>query len=462
MKIGLPNLFRSKAQATAAVENKADKELEIKSYGAFGMPYSNVYAGFGWYELVAFQSLVYFRNCSPVFNGVDLIAEKVADIRPYVYDTKKKKYVNNHPVLDLLNHPFGDTTYSEFMKELCIFYLVTGNNYTVLTGNVKREPLEMMNIHPGEVIIAPSPRDGYNGTYNVNRYPNSSTFNRREKGGYWRYINDDQQQELWQIRTFNARDQYNTGYYGMSRLLPIVYEIEQHLHSSRHNLSLLVSGAKLSMIVKTLQPLPEEQLQAMRSQISAAYQGSANTGKVMLINGGFDVEEMGMNNTDMDFLNLKKDITYGIYNTLKIPLPLIAPDHSTMNNLEKSMLMLYDNAVLPMAKRAFEELTMYLMPRYPGSENLILKYKEEEITALEPRRMENLKFKKELKIYTVNEMRALVGEKPLKGQDADSVFMPASEVPIANVEDIDLEKDLTEDLTKGRVVYTDFANKKAK
>jgi hypothetical protein len=89
-----------------------------------------------------------------------------------------------------------------------------------------------------------------------------------------------------------------------------------------------------------------------------------------------------------------------------------------MDNFDKSMIAFYDQAVLPIANRIFSELTNFLMPRYGGNEDLILSYDVGDITALEPRRNEQMKVLKDLGIFTINQLRAETGADPLQGGNA--------------------------------------------
>jgi HK97 family phage portal protein len=425
------------------------REMEIKSFGGYGLPYTNMFSNYGWYDLVAQQSLIYYRNCSPVADAIDKISQAVAAIRPRVKDLKTDKYIE-HPVLELLKRPFADQTYTEFMEEFVTYFLVTGNNYTMLTGNVNKPPVEMVNVHPTEVNITPSERDGYNYAYNVSRTPRNYVFVRDEKKYGFRYIEETQIREIWQTKTLNTRDQVGSGMYGCSKLLPIIYEIDQHLHSNKHNLSLLQKGAKLTLLLTAQTPLNPEQEQSIRAQLQAMYQGSGNAGNAMVASGGFDAKELGQNNRDMDFLNLKRELKFDIYNKLGIPLSLISTDHSTMNNLEQSMLRFYNDAVIPTASRIFAELTLLLMPRY-GSENLEITFNPLEIPALEQYRITVIKTKKEIGIYTLNELRALDGLDPVDG--GDYVYSPANQIPIGgdiNTEPNDDEKQLANELNAGR------------
>jgi HK97 family phage portal protein len=392
------------------------------------LPWDNPLVWDDWFEILAYYALNYYRKCSPLFTAVELIADEFAGIKPAVYDVKADKYID-HEILDLLNHPFGDMTWTEFAKEFATYYLVTGNNYMVATGREGTVPLELINMYPASINILPSTIDGYAGTYLVTTPYYSESFYRDESTGYFRFKNFAKTRELWQVKGFNPRNRAGIGNYGMSKLTPIYYELEQHLNTSIHNLALLKNGGRLSMVFSSEKPLSTDQFQRIKKQIQN-YIGSRNAGKTYLLDG-VTPKEMGLTNKDMDFAGLKKEVKEQIYNTLKIPLALMSIERSTMNNMDRSMLALYDLAVTPLTNRLYEELTLFLMPRYKNSENLILKFRQDQIPALQDREFSNVQKKQMLGIYTVNELRSMLGEDPTEGGDV--VLTPTTNAPLTIV-----------------------------
>ncbi len=385
----------------------------------------------GWYDLIAYQALLYYRMISPIYTGVNIISDEFSNLTPHVYDKKAKTFIE-HPVLEILNHPFADNTWEEFAKEFSTYFLVTGNNYTVISGDVSRPAKEMINVYPSTINIFPSSVDGYNYLYTMCDSINTENFTRNEKidPGYFRYINDLGNREIWQTKSFNARYQSGYGYYGMSHLTPIYYEIFQHLYSSIHNKSLLQNGAKVDTVFSIDGQMNQQQYERLKEQVRVYMSGPQNAGRPFLGESGLKVTQLGNSNVDMDFLNLKKDVTYSIYNSLKVPLPLVSNDAATFNNVSVAMTMLYDRAVIPLANRIFKELTLLLMYRYKNSENLCITYKKDEITALEGRRLEQINTLKTVGVLTINEMRALLGYEEIAG--GDQLYIPSVDIPISS------------------------------
>ena len=175
--------------------------------------------------------------------------------------------------------------------------------------------------------------------------------------------------------------------------------------------------------------LTEDQRERLQGQIRAKYQGANNAGRIILTEADMDAKPFGITNKDMDFIELRKDLSFAIFNALKVPLALISGDHSTMSNLENSVLLLYDRAVIPLAQRMFEEYTALLMPRYKGSENLVITFQQDEITALEPRKLQQVAQKVAMNCLKTNEIRSMIGYENIP--DGDDVMVPSTSVPLS-------------------------------
>lgn len=408
-------------------KSKAPVNIEKKSFIFGGNSFLEYLSWGGWENLSFYQAIKYYQQCAPLNSAINLISDNFSTIFPYIFDHNKEEYIKQHPLLDLLYYPNADSIGEEFFKQIIAYYLITGNVYIVAIGNVLKPPKELYVISPAFVSLNPG-KDGYTETITVNaNTPYSETFTRQSIKGRFRYYSQYDDKEIWHIKTFNPLQSANN-LYGMSPLMPIWYEIEQYINASIHNLSLLNRGARPSGALSSENILTEDQFARLQEQIDRFYSGAHNAGRPMLFEGGVTFQEMSMSNKDMDFLELKKNVINSIYSALKIPLPIISPDHTTMNNMEISKLDLYDNAVLPLTNRIYKELSNFLIHRYPDLKKASIDYSEDEIPALEPRRNEELNKLKMLDVLTINELRARIGYEAITG--GDDIYQPASILPI--------------------------------
>lgn len=388
----------------------------------------------GAYDLSAYVTLTYYRRVAPVFDAVDRIADEVAGIRPVIYDNTTEEFIETHPLLTLLNRPNPMQSGSEFMKAVAIYKLVTGNSYVTATGGMKRPPLELYTQVPTRVSITPDQIDGYAGTYSVASVNDSVKFNRVEMDGRFRYIDDDDMRELMHLRTFNPGDGIDT-LYGMSKLTPVYYEIEQWINASIHNLSLLRNGATPSGVLSTEKNLTDDQYNRLNKEMEKYFMGPRNAGRPLIAEGGLEYSAMGMTNKDMDFDNLKKGIQDTLYSVLRIPLPMVSRAQMTLSNLDNSKYIFYDNAVLPMFNSVFDDLGDALMPRFKlDPMRYTLTYMPDEIPSLAARHMEETKNLNDMNKLTPNEVRARLGYGQVEGGDV--LYQPSTNIPIGQDDDL--------------------------
>jgi HK97 family phage portal protein len=406
------------------IPKKSLNEIQTKSF-PMGL-FSDYLETYGHSDLAAHTTLNLFSNTAPLNNAADILAAEFSSLTPQVVDiSKDDEVVVGHPVLELLKNPNADSTCNEFLYSLALFYVATGNSYVVATGDVKKDPLEIMSSFPQQITIQADSRDGYAGLISDNRTTSSIDFKRDEQGGRFRFYNHDVG-EIWQIKRFNPNP---NSLVGQSQVSPIFPEIDQYNHASIHNSSLLKRGGRPSGILMmnsvigkngdVIPPLTKEQEERLREQINNYVAGSKNAGKVLAIAGAnIKWENLITSNRDMDFAELKKDVSNKIYNQYKIPLPFVNPERQTFANMGVSKEQLYDNAVLPLADRLFNELNIFLMPRSGrGSENYKLTYDVSEIPALKERKVREVKTLGETELFTDNELRALLGREPYLGGD---------------------------------------------
>lgn len=380
------------------------------------------------YNLSLFASLFYYAIISPVSTGIDIIGDEFESINPMILDLKTLELERNNPLIQLLTLPNSDQTKSEIFGAMARFLKITGNCFLIATGDIRRPPLELVVITPTFISIQESLRDNFPESYTYQSNSISMVFHRLEENGRLRFVNKKQTAELWHIRDFNP------GIYkklwGFSRLNSIYLEIDQFFSSNKHNLSLLKKGVRASGIISTDAKLTTDQADSMQSQLNSDFKGDVNAGNVFLFSGGkFDFKEMSQTLKDMDFKNLKKDMKEDIYNRLEIPLPLISSSNQKFDNMRQAKLILWDNAVTPLTKKIFNELSLFLFPRYNLDPNLQrLWFNFLEIPVLRERHIQETTDLLAKKVITTNEARISISLPVLDGGDV--IYIPSTEIPL--------------------------------
>lgn len=375
----------------------------------------------------------FYLQCSPVFTALQLIADNVASINFVLYNTAKDEYVYDHPLLKLLKKPNPFTSSELFIQEIVNYYRLTGNFYLNITGKGKdenSEPIEINSLKPTTITIEPNTSDGYAQIY---KYGKDSGQINYERNARKRFINSKANKEIVHLRAFNPNFSSND-LLGVSSLVACQLEISQYLLSNIHNNALLKNQGRPSGILSFKgdpKTLNQETIDTVKHVVREKLQGAANAGEVPFLGGDFHWQQLSESVKDMDFPTLNARHANTIYNALKVPLPMVSPDNMAMATMEVAKLNFYDNNIIPLFRTISGFLGDALLPRYKGSENLILTYDESTIDALEPRRMQNLKDRALINVDTINETRALLGSEAL-ADGGDVVRQPANMIPVGS------------------------------
>lgn len=440
-----------KKQEAPELGSKVIQAQEVKSYQPHsGLSFVDYLMGNGQYDLAMFVCIVMYKKCMPLFHAINMRAEAVGQIPIRVQDKNTKEFIDDHPVLELLEQPNADVSQMEFMEQLSSFFDITGNAFIYGSGRLEAPPLELACLSPQFATFGTvSERFGLLNIPRDISYTNSSGgivsfFADETQSLGLRFKNKDETGELWHLRSFNPTRDGGT-FTGMSKIQPIFMEIQQYISGNTTNLSNLKRGTRLSMAWVNSTGTQLTDIQYQRAiEASEKYAGDHNSGQTPVLDG-FDVKSIQQTNREMEYNELHEATLSRISSIYDIPLALMISESMTLDNLKTSMLQFFDAGVLPLAGRLYSEMTRMLMPRYKGSENLILTYNESDIPALKTRLLENAERISKIDVHTPNEIRAKIGDGPLD-KGGDDVYRSSTLIPIGedflDDEDED-EKELT-------------------
>ena len=371
----------------------------------------------------------YLKNAI-VYRCVNEISKGMSAI-PFRILNQNGDIVEQHPVIELLRKPNPLQSYSEFLNSLVGYLLLSGNSYVQKVGPERRPPRELYLLRPDRIEIKGSGKsvpDKY--CYKVNGKIVAEYDVDPETG-----ISDLKHVKLW-----HPLDDY----YGCSPLRAAAVEIDQHNLAAKHNINLLDNGARPSGAV-VFKPkddtgmqvnLTESQRQQLLTDINNRFTGASNAGRPLLLEGDFDWKEMGLSPKDMDFGSLKHMSATDIALCFGVPSQLVGvPDAQTYANVAEARLALYEETIIPLAKKIESDLNEWLIPLY--NDSLHMEFDYEDIPALSERRRriyENVNSAVLNGIMTRNEARERLGLTPLDG--ADDLYISASMFPIGAEEPV--------------------------
>jgi len=424
------NLFKKNKQ-TKTILNSGISNYYPLNQGLQALDFPIIYRAYTDREFVyAYETVM------PLANSIDLIAEQIQAITPKVWDTNKLEFVNDHPILELLEKPNKFSSKAEFLQRMVASFLSTGNSYIVATSvSPNSPPLEIHNILPQDTSVIINQTDCYPQNYETFMCGRTSTiFSRIILGGNIHFFDETRHLELHHIKNASMRNQ-SWRSKGYSKLNAIMYEIALYVVGTLYNQSMLQNQGRPVGVFSPETTLTEDQASGLTTQLTAVFEGAHNAGRTLILPVNMNYKELSKTAKDMEYSILLKMVNEAVYNRFGIPLSLIQSNSLSLANMEVAMTQLYTRAVIPVLNRIDHELTNFLMPRYPNSEGLMLFYDKKEIDALMPAQIEKLTKENSLNALSTNEVRAELNREPISG--GDEVLAPSNLVPIGETESVD-------------------------
>jgi len=273
------------------------------------------------------------------FRSINLIASGIASIPMCV---KNADQSINEELTELLSHPNEDQGRSSFITSIVSYLLLAGNSFIYSDGN------KLYCLRPDRVKLvfndAKTAVKSY--VYEIDgvRIPIDL-------------------EDIFHIRFFNPTDDW----FGFAPLRAAMYAIDQYNEMSKHNLSILQNGGRPSgcLILKDCKYLDSTTREEMRKSLSEIYGGSKNAGRIMLLEGGYEWQEMGLSPKDLDFAEAQNTIAREIVQAFGVP-PILVGIHgdSSFNNYREARAHFWEDTILPLAELIRTQFTSWLQKKY--------------------------------------------------------------------------------------------------
>jgi HK97 family phage portal protein len=350
----------------------------------------------------------YTRNAI-VHRAVRLIAESVGGISFLLHEGAAEHTA--HPLLDLIARPNPRQDGASLLESVASHLLLAGNAYVeaVSIAGEGAPPAsasvrELYALRPDRMKVVPGP-DGW-----------PQAFDYTVAGHTVRFEQGAAQPPILHLTLFNPLDDY----YGLSPLEAAAVAVDTHNAAARWNKALLDNAARPSGALVYAVPegavMSDAQFERLKKELSDQYQGTANAGRPLLLEGGLDWKAMSLSPKDMDFMEAKHSAAREIALAFGVPPMLLAiPGDNTYSNYTEANRVFWRGTVLPLANRIGAALTQWLAPSF-GS-GLALVVDADRIEALSADRAALWERVTKAPFLTVNEKRASVGYGAVAGGD---------------------------------------------
>jgi len=367
-----------------------------------------------------------YRKNAIVYRCINEIANGAACVPFKLFQGDEE--LDQHPLLSLLRRPNPTQAGVEYFQAVYSYLLLSGNNYAI-RSDVSGEVRELYLLRPDRVRVKPSKTATPEAYQYVIGGKVLKTYDADPVTGA---------SEVKHMKLYNPLDDY----YGLSPLMAAATDIDNHNAINTHNISLLRNGARPSgaIVFKPANDrglpiqLTDGQRQQLKDDLNVKYTGAANAGRPLLLEGDFDWREMGLSPKDMDFLQQRNMAAKDIALCFGVPSQLIGiPDAQTYANVQEARLALYEETIMPLARRVESDLNEWLSPMY--GEDIRIEYDFEAVPAMTERRRrvyENVTAAVREGIISRNEARERLGLEPIDG--GDDVYIAANLFPLGTPE----------------------------
>ena len=344
-----------------------------------------------------------------VYRAVRLTAESIGSLSFVLYEGGREH--TSHPLLDLLARPNPRQDGASFLESVATHLLLAGNGYVEavsLDGDNGAQGMpqvrELYALRPDRMKVVPGP-DGWPQAYEYT-----------VAGATVRFAQDVSQPPILHLTLINPLDDY----YGLSPLEAAAVAVDTHNAAAKWNKALLDNAARPSGALVYSGPdgflLSEEQFERLQAELEKQYQGTANAGRPLVLEGGLDWKAMSLSPKDMDFMEAKHAAAREIALAFGVPPMLLAiPGDNTYSNYQEANRVFWRQTVLPLAGRIAGALTQWLAPSFGGG--LTLAVDTDRIEALSPDRAALWERVTKAPFLTVNEKRAATGYGAVAGGD---------------------------------------------
>ena len=244
------------------------------------------------------------------------------------------------------------------MEVLAAHMLLHGDAYVQVVKDGAGQPVELFPLRPDRVSVVPG-GDGWPVAYEY-----------RLGGDVTRIAveDDDGWPSIIHLSGFHPLDDH----YGAGCLGAAEQAVAVHNAAAQWNRTLLENAARPSGAL-VYEPgdgasLSQAQFDRLKAELASAFQGSANAGRPMVLEGGLSWKAMSMSPADMDFATLKASAARDIALAFGVPPMLLGlPGDNTYANYREANRALWRLTLLPLAAKIGNALAGGLAAWFEGA-----------------------------------------------------------------------------------------------
>lgn len=349
-----------------------------------------------------------YQDNPVIHRCVSLIASSASHIpwKLYKKTSQATHELPDHRAALLLKRPAPNCSGADFFTTSISSLLLYGNSYILAANDGKNPPRELYNLPTRQIEL-------------VINNDKLTAYKYHSGGSNIQYFTIDPVNLTSRILHLKNYHPTSTAE-GLAPLTAAKKSVFLHNEIINWNKSLLKNATRPSGAL-TFQNgngyLNEEQFARLKEQFYEGFSGAANSGKPLILEGGLQWQETNNGQNFEKFIELKDSTARDIAIAFNVPPQLLGiSGDNTYSNMQEARLALWEENIIPLLDKYADALSDWLS--YWFSEQLIVDFDRDAISVLTKRR-ENLWAKiANANFMTLNEKRAFIGLKPIKGGDA--------------------------------------------
>lgn len=294
-----------------------------------------------------------FAKNPVVYRCVRMIAEAASRVPLGVREDGK--LLSEHPVLALLKRPNPHQSGPELLEALYAFLQTSGNAYleaAMLDGEVKA----LFGLRPDRMKVLAG-KDGWPTAYAYTA-----------GGKTVKLAQDDAViPRVLHLTLFHPLDDH----YGLAPLEAAQVSLDTHNAAAKWNKSLLDNAARPSgalVYSAAAGNLSADQFDRLKGELEQGFQGAANAGRPMVLEGGLDWKTIALSPKDMDFLEAKNAAAREIALAFGVPPMLLGiPGDNTYANYAEANRTFWRQTIVPLVRRVSANMGHWFDPAFAGA-----------------------------------------------------------------------------------------------
>jgi HK97 family phage portal protein len=217
---------------------------------------------------------------------------------------------------------------------------------------------------------------------------------------------------LLHLKTVNPMDDH----LGAGCLSAAIEPVSLLNAAARWNRALLANAARPSGAIvhegKSGVPLSSEQFERLREEIEAGFQGAANAGRPMLLDGGLRWQSLALTPAEMDFAKAREAAAREVALAFGVPPMLLGlPGDATYANYAEANVALWRLTILPLVTRILASFSSHFSRWWPATR---LEIDLDRVPALWSDRERLWRHISDASFLSVDEKREMLGWGPME------------------------------------------------